>query len=76
MDQDAASVPEVLRTAGWIEFGTPRADVRCAIAPEAVFHQPEEGLMFVFPSYFYHRTVPFESEELRVSIAFDVMRDD
>jgi hypothetical protein len=49
-----------------------RADVRCAIAPEVRFYRPEEGLMFLFPSYFYHRTVPFESEQLRVSIAFDI----
>jgi hypothetical protein len=32
--------------------------------------------MFLFPSYSYRRTVPFESEQLRVSIAFDVMGDD
>ncbi len=49
---------------------------RCAIAPEVRFYRPEEGLMFLFPSYFYHRTVPFESEQLRVSIAFDILRDD
>ncbi len=47
-----------------------------AIAPEVRFYRPEEGLMFLFPSYFYHRTVPFESEQLRVSIAFDILRDD
>ncbi len=32
--------------------------------------------MFLFRSYYYHRTVPFESEQLRVSIAFDILRDD
>jgi hypothetical protein len=53
-----------------------RADVRCAIAPEVRFYRPEEGLMFLFPSYFYHRTVPFESGRPRVSIAFDILRDD
>ncbi len=34
--------------------------------------QPEEGLMLLFPSYFYHRTVPFEAAEERISISFDV----
>ncbi len=29
--------------------------------------------MFLFPSYFYHRTVPFENEQNRISIAFDIM---
>ncbi len=47
-----------------------------AIAPEVCFCRPEEGLMFLFPSYFYHRTVPFESEQPRVSISFDILRDD
>jgi hypothetical protein len=35
--------------------------------------RPEEGLMMVFPSYFYHRTIPFEAVEQRISIAFDVL---
>ncbi len=29
--------------------------------------------MVLFPSYFYHRTIPFESDEQRISIDFDVM---
>jgi hypothetical protein len=32
--------------------------------------------MVLFPSYFYHRTVPFESDEVRISIAFDVLELD
>ncbi|MFQ6018117.1 MAG: putative 2OG-Fe(II) oxygenase, partial [Kiloniellaceae bacterium] len=35
--------------------------------------QPEEGLMLLFPSYFYHRTIKFETAETRISIAFDVV---
>ncbi len=50
--------------------------LRRAIAPEVRFYRPEEGPMFLFPSYFYHRTVSFESEQPRVSIAFDILRDD
>ncbi len=38
--------------------------------------RPEEGLMMAFPSYFYHRTVPFEAAETRISIAFDVLGED
>ncbi len=29
--------------------------------------------MLLLPSYFYHRTVPFNSAEPRVSIAFDAV---
>ena len=32
-----------------------------------------EGRVVLFPSYFYHRTIPFESDEQRISIAFDLM---
>ena len=38
--------------------------------------KPEEGLLLLFPSYFYHRAVPFESTDVRVSIAFDVLARD
>ena len=36
--------------------------------------EPKEGMLILFPSYFFHRTVPTGSQDLRVSIAFDVMR--
>jgi hypothetical protein len=29
--------------------------------------------MILFPSYFYHRTVPFRSDDYRISIAFDII---
>lgn len=35
---------------------------------------PHEGLMVLFPSYFYHQTIPLHSNENRISIAFDVVR--
>ncbi len=28
--------------------------------------------MLLFPSFFFHRTVPFEAPEQRISIAFDI----
>ena len=61
--------------AGWIEFGRPPEHFHCAAEPEVRALRPEPGLMFLFPSYFYHRTVPFESAEAdaRISIAFDVL---
>lgn len=62
--------------AGWIEFGRPQAEFRCKVEPEVKLFQPEEGLMFLFPSYFYHGTVPIETEEQRICIAFDVIPQD
>jgi tetratricopeptide (TPR) repeat protein len=35
--------------------------------------QPKEGHLVLFPSYMFHGTVPFPSNEIRTTIAFDVM---
>ena len=59
--------------AGWIEFGRPQPGFRCKVEPDVKSLQPEEGLMILFPSYFYHGTMPIETEEQRISIAFDVI---
>lgn len=61
--------------AGWIEFGRPDPKFRCRAEPEVHVRQPREGRMFLFPSYLYHRTIPFASDGQRISIAFDVMPD-
>ena len=59
--------------AGWIEFGRPPAHFHNTAKPETHSVQPEPGLMVLFPSYFYHHTVPFDSDGTRISIAFDLM---
>jgi len=56
---------------GWIEFGRPPAHYPCKAVPDLHVFKPEEGILFLFPSYYYHRTLPFEDNEQRVSIAFD-----
>ncbi len=63
-------------SAGWLEFGRPQPEFRCKVEPEVKLFQPEEGLMFPFPSYFYHGTLPTETDEQRISIAFDVIPQD
>jgi len=73
-----AKLPDVISSddtghAGWIEFGRPLSNPLSQANPEVRLVQPEEGLMVLFPSYFWHRTVPFESDETRVSIAFDLI---
>lgn len=58
---------------GWIEFGRPIAYPRLRAEPRVRLCRPEEGKMILFPSYFYHRTVPFRSAQKRISIAFDLI---
>jgi uncharacterized protein (TIGR02466 family) len=61
---------------GWIEFGRPPEHFHNAREPETLSVQPEPGMMVLFPSYFYHHTVPFEASGTRISIAFDLMPHD
>ena len=59
--------------AGWIEFGQPLLHHKVTAQPELRTIKPEPGLMLLFPSYFFHRTLPFKADATRISIAFDVM---
>ena len=59
--------------AGWIEFGRPGDNYCCKAEPETHLVRPEEGLLILFPSYIYHRTIPFETSETRISLAFDLI---
>ena len=58
---------------GWLEFGRPLDSFALKQEPAIRLVKPEEGLMLLFPSYFYHRTIPFEATEPRISIAFDAL---
>jgi tetratricopeptide (TPR) repeat protein len=74
-------VPEAVRSsrdgeAGFIRLGQPempRLGTRLPQADLTTSIKPAEGLMILFPSYFWHNTVPFESDEDRICIAFDVL---
>jgi uncharacterized protein (TIGR02466 family) len=73
-----ARIPEFISEgdggqAGWIEFGRPPDHYHNKVQPETRALRPEAGLMILFPSTFYHRTIPFEEAGIRVSIAFDLM---
>lgn len=58
---------------GWIEFGEPPANIGCRRVHQTRRIAPEAGRMLLFPSYVYHRTIPFQDSENRISFAFDVV---
>lgn len=70
-------MPEVLSEEdaghqGWIEFNHPGYGI-----PDrgtATTHRvcPRPGMIVLFPSYVWHRTVPFDGEGERISVAFDL----
>ena len=57
---------------GWIEFGRPTEQLVAKVAPPTRRLQPEPGLLVTFPSFSFHRTLPFRGRGERVSIGFDV----
>lgn len=57
---------------GWIKFGQTNLGLAEREQVGRMI-EPREGLLVLFPSYLYHGTVPFETEELRTTVAFDVV---
>lgn len=73
-----AKLPDIMHTgdhgtAGWIEFCRPPDHFKCEAEHAVHLIEPKEGLLVLFPSYVYHRTLPFESDDKRISIAFDLL---
>ena len=58
--------------AGFFEIGRFDPEMEPRSSSDSVFVRPRPGQLVVFPSYYFHRTVPFESKHERISIAFDV----
>ncbi len=69
------SVPQLEQQQGWLKFGQSHLELGGHDQPEH-FVQPVVGQLVLFPSYFWHGTVPFESQDDRLTIAFDVVPGD
>lgn len=57
---------------GWIRFGQPPFTTQPAL-PAEHFVRPKPGRLVLFPSYMWHGTVPFTTDERRLTIAFDAV---
>jgi predicted Zn-dependent protease len=55
--------------AGHIQFGAP---LGLALPPRRIV-KPEVGTLVLFPSYMWHGTVPFTSQQPRITVAFDLV---
>ena len=58
---------------GAIEFGSLPDQLPFSTSPVLRRVKPEEGLLLLFPSHFWHRTIPCFGDEPRISIAFDIL---
>jgi tetratricopeptide (TPR) repeat protein len=57
---------------GWLKFGESNIQLGERDRAERTV-KPTVGKLVLFPSYFWHGTVPFASEDVRLTVAFDVV---
>lgn len=57
---------------GWIEFGRPSPELPSVPDDALRWIRPHEGLLLLFPSYLFHRTLPFQGDGERISLSFDI----
>jgi tetratricopeptide (TPR) repeat protein len=58
---------------GALKFGEPGPPTSPPLR-EDHFVKPQPGMLVLFPAYMWHGTVPYSSEEKRLSCAFDIVR--
>ena len=71
------SLPSVIerqtsKNEGWIQFGQPDNILNLTLEPRKMI-QPKVGHLVLFPSYMWHGTIPFNDEQQRLTVAFDVI---
>ena len=71
------SLPEDMASsnseAGWLEIGRPPERFFRATETATRRFEPKESRLILFPSWFWHQTMPFDAHSDRISIAFDVV---
>ena len=75
------AVPENLSDnndyAGWLEFNRPGYGLPVLGEENCIERiEPKPGTIVMFPSYVWHGTIPFNSPDNRISVAFDIHADD
>jgi predicted Zn-dependent protease len=69
------ALPDAIRDgdhAGHLQFGVPPTETSLALPPQRIV-KPQVGELVLFPSYMWHGTVPFTSEQPRITVAFDLV---
>ena len=57
---------------GWLRFGQPPIQLTPPL-PALRHVRPQPGRLVLFPSYMWHGTVPFHTDERRLTLAFDAV---
>jgi len=67
-----AALPDGSTGPGALTFGVPDELLGLDLSPRRV-EPPRVGRLVIFPSYFWHGTIPFESDQPRLTVAFDAL---
>ncbi len=59
-------------TDGWLQLGAPPVELELDLPPRRLI-RPQAGHVVLFPSSMWHGTLPFQSAQPRLSVAFDVV---
>ena len=57
---------------GFIQFGCPLDELGIELSPRRVV-RPQVGTLVLFPSYMWHGTIPFTSDQPRITVACDIL---
>ncbi len=69
---DVGGEYDVGDNSGAIEFLKPPKSLIGKLEPETIVVKPQDGLMLLFPSHYYHQTVAHSGDRKRVTISFDI----
>ena len=72
LPDQVAGLPDGTIGQGALTFGIPDENLGLDLSPRRV-EAPRVGRLVIFPSYFWHGTIPFESEQPRLTVAFDAL---
>ncbi|GGW74051.1 putative 2OG-Fe(II) oxygenase [Alteromonas halophila] len=68
---DVPELPDNDANAGWLHLGKPGIITAQPLDAEQ-WIQPQPGKLALFPSFMWHGTAPFESQQSRLTVAFDL----
>jgi hypothetical protein len=74
LPEGMGDAPAGVATPGALAFGIPDTALGLDLPPRRV-EPPRVGRLLIFPSYFWHGTIPFESDQDRLTVAFDALPD-
>lgn len=60
------------KDAGWIEFGRSESYLHRLRPAVTARFEPVAGDFIIFPGFFWHSTIPLESRQKRICMAFDI----